>query len=58
MFVVWAKADNGNIKGFVLDRHTMKGIETPTIEGKMSLQLSQTGMIMLEEVVVPKENVL
>lgn len=36
----------------------MKGIETPTIEGKMSLQLSDTGMIMMEDVLVPKENVL
>lgn len=42
----------------MLDREKMKGIETPSIDGKMSLQLSDTGMIMLEDVHVPKENVL
>ncbi len=38
IFVVWAKdAENGAIRGFVLERKTMEGIETPEIEGKMSL---------------------
>ena len=36
----------------------MKGISTPKIDGKLSLRASTTGMIMLEDVEVPKENVL
>ena len=36
----------------------MKGISTPKIEGKHSLRASTTGMIMLEDVEVPKENML
>ncbi len=36
----------------------MKGISAPSIEGKMSLQCSETGMIVLEDVIVPKENQL
>ena len=56
VFVVWAKHD-GKVKGFVLDRG-MKGIETPKIEGKLSLRTSVTGMINLDDVKVPKENML
>ena len=56
VFVVWAKHDN-IVKGFVLDRG-MKGISTPKIEGKLSLRTSVTGMINLDDVKVPKENVL
>ncbi len=59
IFIVWAKdVADGKIKGFVLDRSEMEGIETPTIEGKMSLVISKTGMIMMEDVVVPKQNQL
>jgi glutaryl-CoA dehydrogenase len=59
IFVVWAKdAENGVIRGFVLERKTMEGIETPEIEGKMSLQISKTGMIHLKDVRVPSSNVL
>merc|ERR1719230_2351074 len=36
----------------------MGGIETPKIEGKLSLRASDTGMIMMDEVKVPKENML
>ena len=56
IFIVWAKLDN-TIKGFVLDRD-MEGIYTPKIEGKLSLRTSVTGMIQLEDVKVPKENIL
>lgn len=57
--VVWAKSDahGGGIKGFVLERG-MKGLETPKIEGKFSLRASTTGMIMMDEVFVPEENLL
>ena len=57
VFVVWAKDDKGQIRGFVLDR-SMEGISTPVIEGKLSLAASITGMIMLEDVKVPDSHVL
>jgi glutaryl-CoA dehydrogenase len=58
--VVWAKVDDGgpeSIRGFVVERG-MKGFETPTVHGKMSLRASPTGEIVLSEVRVPKENML
>jgi glutaryl-CoA dehydrogenase len=63
VFVVWAKLyghkeiPDGTIRGFILER-SMKGIATPHIEGKMSLRASETGSIMLDEVMVPAENML
>jgi glutaryl-CoA dehydrogenase len=54
--VVWAKLD-GVIRGFVVERGT-KGFSTPKIEGKMSLRASVTGGIVLEDAVVPEENLL
>ena len=58
VFVIWAKeTKSGEIKGFVLTRD-MKGISTPKIEGKHSLRASITGMIMMDDVKVPKENIL
>lgn len=57
VFVVWAKDDQNDIRGFVLDR-SMNGIATPKIEGKFSLRASETGMIMMENVKVPAENML
>lgn len=58
VFVIWAKDDKGDIRGYVLERDKMEGISTPKIEGKHSLRASTTGMIMLEDVKVPKENIL
>ena len=56
VFVVWAKdAETGTIRGFVLDR-SMDGISTPKIEGKLSLRASDTGMIMMDDVVVPESH--
>jgi glutaryl-CoA dehydrogenase len=55
--VVWAKTEDDVIRGFVLERG-MKGLETPKIEGKFSLRASVTGMIMMDEVFVPDENLL
>jgi len=58
VFIIWAKLEPTNeIHGFVLER-SMGGIETPKIEGKLSLRASTTGMIMLDDVRVPKENML
>jgi len=53
--VVWAKDDEGILRGFVLERG-MKGLTFPKIEGKFSLRASVTGMIMMDEVFVPEEN--
>lgn len=53
--VVWAKCDDGQIRGFIVER-SMKGFSTPKIEGKFSLRASITGQISLDDVHVPKEN--
>merc|ERR550532_851954 len=56
--LVWAKTDtDGKVRGFLVERG-MPGLSTPKIEGKFSLRASPTGMIHLDEVKVPKENVL
>ncbi len=58
--VVWAKVDDGgaeSVRGFIVERG-LKGFETPTIHGKMSLRASITGEIVLNEVRVPKGNML
>ena len=54
--VVWAKLD-GVIRGFVVERG-MKGFSTPKITGKLSMRVSTTGEIVLEDCVVPEENLL
>jgi glutaryl-CoA dehydrogenase len=54
--VVWAKVDDGDarsIRGFIVERG-MKGFETPTVHGKMSLRASPTGEIVLSDVRVPE----
>lgn len=55
--VVWAKTEDGVIRGFILERG-MEGFSTPKIEGKMSLRASVTGEIVMDEVFVPEENLL
>jgi len=57
VFVVWAKDDEGVIRGFILER-SMDGISTPKIEGKFSLRASSTGEIAMDDVFVPAENQL
>jgi glutaryl-CoA dehydrogenase len=57
VFVVWAKDDEGTIRGFILERG-MDGLSTPKIEGKMSLRASSTGEVVMDEVFVPEENKL
>jgi glutaryl-CoA dehydrogenase len=54
--VVWAKLDNV-IRGFIVERGT-KGFSTPKIEGKLSLRASITGEIVLEDCVIPEDNLL
>jgi glutaryl-CoA dehydrogenase len=55
--VVWAKDDEGVIRGFVVERG-FQGFSTPKIEGKMSLKASITGSIALQDVFVPDANFL
>ncbi len=55
VFVIWAKNDADEIRGFVLEKG-WKGLSAPVIHGKMSLRASATGMIALEDVFVPEEN--
>ena len=59
VFVIWAKSDahDGKIRGFVLEKG-MKGLETPKIEGKLSLRASVTGMVMMDEVAVGEDALL
>lgn len=56
VFIVWGKLD-GVIRGFILERG-MKGLSTPTIEGKFGLRASVTGQIVMEDVEVPEANLL
>ena len=57
VLIIWAKDENNDIKGFILEKN-MKGLSCPKIEGKFSLRTSNTGMIFMDNVVVPKENML
>ncbi|WP_341646250.1 acyl-CoA dehydrogenase [Thauera sp. SDU_THAU2] len=55
VFVVWAKDDEGQIRGFILEKG-WKGLSAPVIHGKVGLRASITGEIVLDEVFVPEEN--
>lgn len=57
VFVVWAKTEDGVIRGFVLEKG-MKGLSAPKISGKLSLRASITGEIVMDNVFVPDENLL
>lgn len=55
--IVWAKDENGDIRGLIVERG-MEGFTTPTTHGKWSLRASATGELVFDNVKVPKENVL
>ena len=55
VFVVWAKNDDDQIRGFILEKG-MKGLSAPKITGKQGLRASITGEIVMDEVFVPAEN--
>ena len=57
LFVVWAKDDEGKVRGFVLERGA-EGLSAPTIHGKFSLRASITGQIVMEDVRVPDDALL
>ncbi|MBF95770.1 MAG: Acyl-CoA dehydrogenase [Alphaproteobacteria bacterium MarineAlpha9_Bin4] len=58
LFLIWAKDEDNVIRGFILERKDSKSIKTPKIEGKFALRASPTGMIMLDDVFVPENNLL
>jgi len=57
VFVVWAKDEQDVIRGFILDKG-MKGLAAPKIQGKFSLRISTTGEIVMDDVLVPDDNLL
>jgi glutaryl-CoA dehydrogenase len=57
LFLVWAKTDDGVIRGFLIEKGT-KGLSAPAIHGKVGLRASVTGEIVLDGAFVPEENVL
>lgn len=59
MLIVWAKCEDNVIRGFIIERKGNEGrLSTPKIEGKFSLRASVTGMILMDNVEVPEENLL
>jgi glutaryl-CoA dehydrogenase len=57
VFVVWAKTEDGVIRGFILEKG-WKGLSAPAIHGKVGLRASITGEVVMDEVFVPEENLL
>lgn len=55
VFVVWAKDDEGQIRGFLLEKG-WAGLSTPAIKGKVGLRTSITGEIVMDRVFCPEEN--
>lgn len=57
VFIVWAKNDKGRIRGYILEAD-MPGLSAPVMHGKLSLRVSTTGEIVMDDVFVPQENEL
>ncbi|MGK2913666.1 MAG: acyl-CoA dehydrogenase [Porticoccaceae bacterium] len=57
VFVVWAKTDDGDIRGFILEKG-MAGLSAPKIEGKLALRASITGEIVMDDVLVSEDHLL
>jgi len=59
LMLIWAKCEDGKIRGFIINRKdSSKGLDTPKIQGKFSLRASTTGMVLMDNVEVPEENML
>lgn len=57
--IVWARCDDKKIRGFIIDRkENGEGLSTPIIHGKFSLRASATGMILMNDLRVPENNIL
>jgi len=57
VFVVWAKTDDGQIRGFILEKGC-KGLSAPAIHGKVGLRASITGEVVMDEVFVSEQQML
>jgi glutaryl-CoA dehydrogenase len=57
VFVVWAKTEDGLIRGFVLEKG-MPGLSAPVLHGKVGLRASVTGQIVMDEVPVGEDALL
>ncbi|XP_074144866.1 glutaryl-CoA dehydrogenase, mitochondrial [Sminthopsis crassicaudata] len=57
LFVVWAVCEDTKVRGFLLEKG-MRGLSAPKIEGKFALRASITGMILMDDVEVPEQNML
>jgi len=57
LFLVWAKDDEGTIRGFLIEKGA-KGLSAPKIEGKFALRASPTGQIVMDEVPVADDQML
>src|SRR5574340_786374 len=57
VFVVWAKDDEGHIRGFILEK-SFKNLSAPAIHGKVGLKASITGEVVMDNVFCPDENAL
>lgn len=57
VFVIWAKTDDGKIRGFILEKG-MPGLTAPAIEGKLALRASVTGEIVMQDVFVTDAQLL
>jgi glutaryl-CoA dehydrogenase len=57
VFVIWAKTEDGIIRGFILEKGA-KGLSAPAIKGKVGLRASVTGEVLMEKVFVREENLL
>ncbi len=57
IFIIWALNDKKNIQGFIVEKNT-PGLSTSPIQNKASLKISPTGQIILNNVKIPKENIL
>jgi glutaryl-CoA dehydrogenase len=56
VFIVWAKDESDEIRGFILEKG-WKGLTAPPIHGKVGLRTSLTGEIVMDNVFCPEENV-
>jgi glutaryl-CoA dehydrogenase len=57
LFLVWAKDQEGIIRGFLIEKG-VEGLAAPKIEGKFSLRASATGEVLMDDVFVPEERML
>ena len=57
VFIIWALNDADEIQGFIIEKNTA-GLSTSLIANKTSLKISPTGQIILNNVKIPKENIL